>query len=71
MPSASFTAVIKIRGINPFVLVSASRAKTIKPGWRKPLPVLPSEFPLEQYAAALNLFVDRQAVQKIVLRVPR
>jgi len=40
MPTVSFTAVIKIRGINPFVLVSASRAKTIKPGWRKPLPVL-------------------------------
>jgi len=40
MPSASFTAVIKIRGINPFVLVSASRAKAIKPSWRKPLPVL-------------------------------
>jgi len=36
----SFSAVIKIRGVNPFVLVSASRAKAIKPGWRKPLPVL-------------------------------
>jgi Bacteriocin-protection, YdeI or OmpD-Associated/Domain of unknown function (DUF1905) len=40
MPRASFTAVIKIRGINPLVLVNASRANTIKPGWRKPLPVL-------------------------------
>ena len=35
-----FTAVIKIRGGNPFILVSASRAKAIKLGWRKPLPVL-------------------------------
>ncbi len=35
-----FTATIKIRGINPYVLVSASRAKAIKAGWRKPLPVL-------------------------------
>src|SRR5216684_8130705 len=35
-----FTAVIKIRGVNPFILVSASRANAIKPGWRKPLPVL-------------------------------
>lgn len=35
-----FTAVIKIRGVNPFILVSATRAKAIKPGWRKPLPVL-------------------------------
>jgi hypothetical protein len=37
---SSFTAVIKIRGVNPYVLVSAARANTIKPGWRKPLPVL-------------------------------
>jgi hypothetical protein len=36
----AFSAVIKIRGVNPFVLVSASRAKAVKPGWRKPLPVL-------------------------------
>jgi Bacteriocin-protection, YdeI or OmpD-Associated/Domain of unknown function (DUF1905) len=35
-----FAATIKIRGINPFVLVSARRAKAIKPGWRRPLPVL-------------------------------
>ena len=36
----AFTAIIKIRGGNPFILVSASRANAIKPGWRKPLPVL-------------------------------
>lgn len=36
----AFRTVIKIRGVNPFILVSASRAKAIKPGWRKPLPVL-------------------------------
>src|SRR5882762_11435321 len=40
MTASSFTAIIKMRGINPFVLVSASRANTIKPAWRKPLPVL-------------------------------
>ena len=40
MTTSTFTAVIKIRGINPFVLVSASRANTIKTDWRKPLPVL-------------------------------
>lgn len=34
-----FTATIQIRGVNPFVLVSTRRAKAIKPGWRKPLPV--------------------------------
>ncbi len=38
--SMSFPALIKIRGVNPFILVSARRAKAVKPGWRKPLPVL-------------------------------
>jgi hypothetical protein len=40
MATSAFTAVIRIRGVNPFILVSALRANTIKPGWRKPLPVL-------------------------------
>ena len=40
METYRFQAVIQIRGINPFVAVSAARAGTIKPGWRKPLPVL-------------------------------
>jgi Bacteriocin-protection, YdeI or OmpD-Associated/Domain of unknown function (DUF1905) len=40
VPTLSFTAVIRILGINPFILVSALRANRIKPGWRKPLPVL-------------------------------
>jgi len=34
------TSIIKIRDGNPYILVSATRAKAIKPGWRKPLPVL-------------------------------
>ena len=38
--TTGFTTVIKIRGVNPYILVSASRANAIKPGWRKPLPVL-------------------------------
>jgi hypothetical protein len=38
--TTSSSAVIKIRDINPFILVSASRANAIKPGSRKPLPVL-------------------------------
>jgi hypothetical protein len=36
----TFKAVIKIRGVNPFVEVSGPRAAAVKPGWRKPLPVL-------------------------------
>ncbi len=39
MASQRFSAVIKLRGINPYVLVSAARARAIKPDWRKPLPV--------------------------------
>jgi Domain of unknown function (DUF1905)/Bacteriocin-protection, YdeI or OmpD-Associated len=35
-----FLAVIEIRGVNPFVGVSALQAEALKPGWRKPLPVL-------------------------------
>ena len=35
-----FTSLIKLREGNPYILVSLNRAKAIKPGWRKPLPVL-------------------------------
>ena len=34
-----FRAAIDIRGINPYVLVSAERAGKLKPDWRKPMPV--------------------------------
>lgn len=34
-----FTAVIRIRGINPYILVNAARAEAVQAGWRKPLPV--------------------------------
>jgi len=40
MTTSVFAATIKMRGVNPFILVSARRASAIKPGWRKPLPVL-------------------------------
>jgi hypothetical protein len=39
MPTCIFSAVIRIRGINPFILVNVARANAIKSGWRKPLPV--------------------------------
>lgn len=35
-----FRGVIKIRGINPYIHVSAKIAKMLKREWRKPLPVL-------------------------------
>jgi hypothetical protein len=38
--SISFETVIEIRGVNPFVRVSSAQAGVLKPGWRKPLPVL-------------------------------
>ena len=34
-----FRAKIEIRGINPYVLVSAGQAARLKPDWRKPMPV--------------------------------
>jgi Bacteriocin-protection, YdeI or OmpD-Associated/Domain of unknown function (DUF1905) len=40
MTSLAFTAVIKSRGVNPFILISAVRVNALKAGWRKPLPVL-------------------------------
>ncbi|MBV9629414.1 MAG: DUF1905 domain-containing protein [Xanthobacteraceae bacterium] len=38
-PKLRFRAPIEIRGINPYVAVSAERAARLKPDWRKPLPV--------------------------------
>lgn len=35
-----FRGRIGIRGINPYVLVSAERASRLKPDWRRPMPVL-------------------------------
>jgi hypothetical protein len=35
-----FTSYIKIIGVNPYVLVSASRAAKLKKGWKKPMPVI-------------------------------
>lgn len=31
---------MRIYKANPYILISAHRAKTLKPGWRKPMPVL-------------------------------
>jgi hypothetical protein len=40
MATLRFTSVMKIHGVNPYVLVSAKQASKLKPGWRKPMPVL-------------------------------
>lgn len=40
MPTLRFRALMKIHSVNPYVLVSAKRASELKPGWRKPMPVL-------------------------------
>jgi hypothetical protein len=40
--SICFDAVIEIQGVNPFVGVCSSQANALRPGWRKPLPVLVS-----------------------------
>ena len=40
MRTLRFQDTIQIRGINPYIAVSTSQAAALKPGWRKPLPVL-------------------------------
>lgn len=40
MQTLRFRALMKIHGVNPYVLVTAKRATELKPGWRKPMPVL-------------------------------
>ena len=40
MGTLRFRATIHLQGVNPYVLVSAERAGRLKPGWRRPLPVL-------------------------------
>ncbi len=39
VPVLRFRAKIELQGINPYVRVSVSQAKFLKPGWRKPMPV--------------------------------
>lgn len=36
----SFRALVKIRGVNPYVSVSAQRAGRVRGNWRRPMPVL-------------------------------
>lgn len=36
----TFSGLIEITGINPYVLVSSHDASTLRSGWRRPLPVL-------------------------------
>jgi hypothetical protein len=40
MTTSKFQAIVKIRGINPFIAITASRAGALKLRWRRPLPVL-------------------------------
>lgn len=40
MATLQFTAVIELRGVNPYVLVNQAQAAKLQPDWRKPLPVL-------------------------------
>jgi hypothetical protein len=40
MPKEKFRSVIKLSGINPYVIVEAALAERLKPKWRKPMPVI-------------------------------
>lgn len=35
-----FSASIRIRGVNPYILVTKEQVVKVKPGWKKPMPVL-------------------------------
>lgn len=39
-PSVNFSARVRLIGVNPYVALSAARARALRPGWRRPLPVL-------------------------------
>lgn len=39
MSALGFRSQVKLRGINPYVIVGAGRAAQLKRGWRKPMPV--------------------------------
>ncbi|HEY5110978.1 MAG TPA: DUF1905 domain-containing protein [Acidimicrobiales bacterium] len=39
-PTLEFSAAIEIVGVNPYVLVDDERATRLRPGWRRPMPVL-------------------------------
>ena len=36
------TAVIELTGVNPYVRVSPNQSERLKPGWRRPMPVVVS-----------------------------
>jgi hypothetical protein len=38
----ALTAVIELTGVNPYVHVGSDHAQLLKPGWRRPMPVLVS-----------------------------
>ncbi len=40
VPEMKFTGKIQLRGINPYILVSAARASRIKADWKRAMPVL-------------------------------
>lgn len=40
MSYLEFTVTIQIQGVNPYVLVGQTQAQSLKPGWRKPMPVV-------------------------------
>ena len=40
MATLRISATIAVRGINPYVLVSARHARRLQPQWRRPLPVI-------------------------------
>lgn len=54
-PALTFRARIRITGINPYIPVSAARARRIRADWRKPMPVLVQVNGQPEPAWAINM----------------
>jgi len=55
LAAVRFTQRIALRGINPYLRLSAELAQELKPGWRKPLPVRVTINGRPRSAARVNL----------------
>jgi Bacteriocin-protection, YdeI or OmpD-Associated/Domain of unknown function (DUF1905) len=49
------SATIAVRGVNPYVLVSAQQSRRLRPDWRRPLPVILRIARLPRYRWCTNL----------------
>jgi len=53
-----FTALVQIRGINPFVAVTATQAARLQAGWRGPMPVVVRVNGMPEEGWRINMMPD-------------